>query len=131
MSSCTRGARCSSCGSRIRNDSGPQRGRFASWRPSGRGVRDGVPRGPTADQVVADSIAGDTIPKWIAANPGHRAPDEAVLDAVETVSGGFSLGVRAFLHDVQGFQGSDWSALAAAEFIVAGVGDNSHQPGFE
>jgi fumarate reductase flavoprotein subunit len=34
-----------------------------------------------ANSTVFGGIAGDTMPNWIAANPGHRAPDEAVLDA--------------------------------------------------
>jgi fumarate reductase flavoprotein subunit len=34
-----------------------------------------------ANSTVFGGIAGDIMPKWIAANPGHRAPDEAVLDA--------------------------------------------------
>ena len=34
-----------------------------------------------ANSTVFGGIAGDTMPRWIAANPGHRAPDEAVLDA--------------------------------------------------
>jgi fumarate reductase flavoprotein subunit len=34
-----------------------------------------------ANSTVFGGIAGDTMPQWIAANPGHRAPDEAVLDA--------------------------------------------------
>ena len=34
-----------------------------------------------ANSTVFGGIAGDIMPHWIAANPGHRAPDEAVLDA--------------------------------------------------
>jgi fumarate reductase flavoprotein subunit len=34
-----------------------------------------------ANSTVFGGIAGDTMPKWIAANPGHRAPDEEVLAA--------------------------------------------------
>src|SRR5213082_3496041 len=34
-----------------------------------------------ANSTVFGGIAGDIMPKWIAANPGHRAPDEEVLDA--------------------------------------------------
>jgi succinate dehydrogenase flavoprotein subunit len=34
-----------------------------------------------ANSTVFGGIAGDTMPRWIAANPGHRAPDEDVLDA--------------------------------------------------
>jgi len=34
-----------------------------------------------AKEFKFGGIAGDTMPRWIAANPGHRAPDEAVLDA--------------------------------------------------
>jgi fumarate reductase flavoprotein subunit len=34
-----------------------------------------------ANSTVFGGIAGDTMPKWIAANAGHRAPDEAALDA--------------------------------------------------
>jgi fumarate reductase flavoprotein subunit len=34
-----------------------------------------------ANSTVFGGIAGDTMPNWIAANPGHRAADEAVLDA--------------------------------------------------
>ena len=34
-----------------------------------------------ANSTVFGGIAGDTMPHWIAANPGHRAPDEAVLEA--------------------------------------------------
>ena len=37
-----------------------------------------------ANSTVFGGIAGDTMPQWIAANPGHRAPDEAVLDAEVT-----------------------------------------------
>jgi fumarate reductase flavoprotein subunit len=34
-----------------------------------------------ANSTVFGGIAGDTIPHFIAANPGHRPPDEAVLEA--------------------------------------------------
>jgi fumarate reductase flavoprotein subunit len=34
-----------------------------------------------ANSTVFGGIAGDVMPRWIAANPGHRAPDEDVLDA--------------------------------------------------
>jgi fumarate reductase flavoprotein subunit len=34
-----------------------------------------------ANSTVFGGIAGDTIPKWIAAGAGRRAPDEAALDA--------------------------------------------------
>src|SRR5690349_20575111 len=34
-----------------------------------------------ANSTVFGGIAGDMMPRWIAANPGHRAPDEHVLDA--------------------------------------------------
>jgi fumarate reductase flavoprotein subunit len=34
-----------------------------------------------ANSTVFGGIAGDTMPNWIAANPGHRPADEAVLDA--------------------------------------------------
>ena len=34
-----------------------------------------------ANSTVFGGIAGDTMPRWIAANPGHRAPDEDVLEA--------------------------------------------------
>ena len=34
-----------------------------------------------ANSTVFGGIAGDVMPRWIAANPGHRAPDEEVLDA--------------------------------------------------
>jgi fumarate reductase flavoprotein subunit len=34
-----------------------------------------------ANSTVFGGIAGDSMPGWIAANPGHREPDEAVLDA--------------------------------------------------
>jgi fumarate reductase flavoprotein subunit len=34
-----------------------------------------------ANSTVFGGIAGDTMPTWIAANPGHREADEAVLDA--------------------------------------------------
>jgi fumarate reductase flavoprotein subunit len=37
-----------------------------------------------ANSTVFGGIAGDTMPNWVAANPGHRAPDEAVLDAEVT-----------------------------------------------
>jgi fumarate reductase flavoprotein subunit len=37
-----------------------------------------------ANSTVFGGIAGDTMPGWIAANPGHRAPDEAVLEAEVT-----------------------------------------------
>jgi fumarate reductase flavoprotein subunit len=33
-----------------------------------------------ANSTVFGGIAGDTMPRWIAANPGHRPPDQAVLD---------------------------------------------------
>jgi fumarate reductase flavoprotein subunit len=34
-----------------------------------------------ANSTVFGGIAGDTMPRWIAANPGRRAPDEDVLEA--------------------------------------------------
>jgi len=34
-----------------------------------------------ANSTVFGGIAGDAMPKWIAANPGHRTPDEGVLAA--------------------------------------------------
>jgi fumarate reductase flavoprotein subunit len=34
-----------------------------------------------ANSTVFGGIAGDVMPRWIAANGGHRQPDEAVLDA--------------------------------------------------
>jgi fumarate reductase flavoprotein subunit len=34
-----------------------------------------------ANSTVFGGIAGDVMPRWIAANSGERAPDEAVLDA--------------------------------------------------
>jgi fumarate reductase flavoprotein subunit len=34
-----------------------------------------------ANSTVFGGIAGDVMPRWIAANSGHRAPDEDVLDA--------------------------------------------------
>jgi fumarate reductase flavoprotein subunit len=34
-----------------------------------------------ANSTVFGGIAGDVMPHWIAANPGHRMPDEDVLDA--------------------------------------------------
>ena len=34
-----------------------------------------------ANSTVFGGIAGDVMPRWIAANPGHRAPDPHVLDA--------------------------------------------------
>jgi fumarate reductase flavoprotein subunit len=34
-----------------------------------------------ANSTVFGGIAGDVMPRWIAANGGHRAPDENVLDA--------------------------------------------------
>jgi fumarate reductase flavoprotein subunit len=34
-----------------------------------------------ANSTVFGAIAGDTMPRWIAANAGHRAPDETVLEA--------------------------------------------------
>jgi fumarate reductase flavoprotein subunit len=34
-----------------------------------------------ANSTVFGGIAGDVIPQWIAANPGARAPDDAVIDA--------------------------------------------------
>jgi fumarate reductase flavoprotein subunit len=34
-----------------------------------------------ANSTVFGGIAGDVMPRWIAANGGHRAPDEAVLEA--------------------------------------------------
>jgi fumarate reductase flavoprotein subunit len=37
-----------------------------------------------ANSTVFGGIAGDTMPNWIAANPGHLAPDEGVLDAEMT-----------------------------------------------
>jgi fumarate reductase flavoprotein subunit len=33
-----------------------------------------------ANSTVFGGIAGDVMPRWIAANPGHRPPDEAALD---------------------------------------------------
>jgi fumarate reductase flavoprotein subunit len=33
-----------------------------------------------ANSTVFGGIAGDVMPRWIAAHPGHRAPDETVLD---------------------------------------------------
>jgi succinate dehydrogenase flavoprotein subunit len=33
-----------------------------------------------ANSTVFGGIAGDVMPRWIAANPGHRAPDEDVLE---------------------------------------------------
>jgi fumarate reductase flavoprotein subunit len=36
-----------------------------------------------ANSTVFGGIAGDTMPPWIAANPGHRAPDEEALEAEE------------------------------------------------
>jgi fumarate reductase flavoprotein subunit len=34
-----------------------------------------------ANSTVFGGIAGDTMPNWIAVNPGRRAPDESVLEA--------------------------------------------------
>jgi fumarate reductase flavoprotein subunit len=34
-----------------------------------------------ANSTVFGGIAGDVMPKWIAANPGHRAPDETAIEA--------------------------------------------------
>jgi fumarate reductase flavoprotein subunit len=34
-----------------------------------------------ANSTVFGGIAGDTLPRWIAANPGYRAPDETVIEA--------------------------------------------------
>jgi len=34
-----------------------------------------------ANSTVFGGIAGETMPRWIAANPGHRAPDEDLLSA--------------------------------------------------
>ncbi|MGA7489946.1 MAG: FAD-binding protein [Xanthobacteraceae bacterium] len=34
-----------------------------------------------ANSTVFGGIAGDVMPRWIAANPGRRPPDEAMLDA--------------------------------------------------
>jgi fumarate reductase flavoprotein subunit len=34
-----------------------------------------------ANSTVFGGIAGDVMPRWIAANPGHRAPNEHVLEA--------------------------------------------------
>jgi fumarate reductase flavoprotein subunit len=34
-----------------------------------------------ANSTVFGGIAGDTMPRWIAANGGHRPPDEALLEA--------------------------------------------------
>jgi succinate dehydrogenase flavoprotein subunit len=34
-----------------------------------------------ANSTVFGGIAGDVMPRWIAANPGRRAPDEGVLDS--------------------------------------------------
>jgi fumarate reductase flavoprotein subunit len=34
-----------------------------------------------ANSTVFGGIAGDVMPRWIAGNPGHRPPDEAVLEA--------------------------------------------------
>jgi len=33
-----------------------------------------------ANSTVFGGIAGDTMPRWIAANPGHRPPDEGLLE---------------------------------------------------
>jgi len=37
-----------------------------------------------ANSTVFGGIAGDTMPRWIAANPGHRAPDEDAIGAETT-----------------------------------------------
>jgi fumarate reductase flavoprotein subunit len=34
-----------------------------------------------ANSTVFGGIAGDSMPRWIRANPGHRAPDETALEA--------------------------------------------------
>ena len=34
-----------------------------------------------ANSTVFGGIAGDTMPRWIKANPGYRAPDESVIEA--------------------------------------------------
>src|SRR5258708_21276551 len=34
-----------------------------------------------ANSTVFGGIAGDTVPRWIKANAGHRAPDESVIEA--------------------------------------------------
>ncbi|MDJ0981518.1 MAG: FAD-binding protein [Kiloniellales bacterium] len=34
-----------------------------------------------ANSTVFGGIAGDTLPRWIAANPGYRPPDEGVIEA--------------------------------------------------
>ena len=34
-----------------------------------------------ANSTVFGGIAGDVMPGWVATNPGHRPPDESVLDA--------------------------------------------------
>jgi len=48
------------------------RGMHGANRLGGNGV---------ANSTVFGGIAGDVMPRWIAANAGHRAPDEPVLDA--------------------------------------------------
>src|SRR5262249_58176580 len=48
------------------------RGREGGERVGGNGV---------ANWAVCGGIAGDVMPRWIAANPGHRAPDEHVMEA--------------------------------------------------
>ena len=34
-----------------------------------------------ANSTVFGGVAGEVLPRWVAANPGHRAPDEAVIEA--------------------------------------------------
>jgi fumarate reductase flavoprotein subunit len=59
-----------------------------------------------ANSTVFGGIAGDTMPNWIAANPGHRPADEAMLDAEVaralhpfTANGGDLNGLRERLLD--------------------------------
>ena len=38
-----------------------------------------------ANSTVFGGIAGDTMPRWIRANAGHRPPDESALEAVGSI----------------------------------------------
>jgi fumarate reductase flavoprotein subunit len=97
-----------------------------------------------ANSTVFGGIAGDTMPGWIAANPGHRAPDDAVLEAEVaralhpfTVKGGDINGLRERLLDtmwndvgvIRNLAGLD-RALSAldeieAELLATGMPDDN------
>jgi fumarate reductase flavoprotein subunit len=97
-----------------------------------------------ANSTVFGGIAGDTMPGWIAANPGHRAPDDAVLEAEVaralhpfTVKGGDINGLRERLLDtmwndvgvIRNRAGLDRALLALneieAELLDTGLPDDN------